>query len=818
LEIIATSGGSAPFQENVSLRIAVSGQSTFTRYVPSAVGEPPIEENSFILTGVELEQIWQAIQDNDFFNINGEHSNPDIEDRTFAHLIVRANGNTHEVTTQNIAVPAFDNIMAVINGVTPPGNELKYDVSGPAAFEPRDVCDIAGITATSAVTRGITKGDFLSVLRRGQYSGRESLSGASLESSTTETHAGTTVGYRISLQEAVSRGIVTLEGKGGFYGDQISIAVDNSAKETSNKLAVTLYLEFWGPTANTANVQKIKDAVEGVWSGKATSDGKAVTVSVETRLDTTATSPPGTAGYHQIKLEATVISNVVGRGSSFDVNRGVGSGTWATSGVQLDKTYAHEAGHLLGLGDRYQDYRKQSDGSWRRRSDGQTFTSGELANEIAPKYPGKTVAEIRTWLERQGTTRVTPPDDPNDLMSSLDGQVRQSDIDAIGSQAGLVVEVRPGDIVVNKDGNEQNFAITRTVDMFVPAGESKTLPGLHVACLDAHEGVPSIGGRFDLAPSLDTWVGSDAAPLLLNLVRYVDRQELFCPFDFTTQLAVWRISDNEFIGLPDVENLLQNAGINVGNQVLDFPRLSDPNENDPDTGFVVPPEVSVGPGHYLGYPVTPKDPVLRFNPPIGLRDQFHTEQVAQVKAEKLFIPASKNGGPIFDAAIHLKRYKLLGKQPVLVKNLEVNNQFGQIVITKLKADSLLVPTAKSLTGPPPPPDPATLNVDHYKCYKVIQSTQNPPTRGLKPHVNDQFLDTDVKILKPTRLCNPVDKEHPPGTFSGIKNPTAHLMCYQLKPVTLANKVAVDLNNQFRPEHKTVVKANELCVPSTKIVH
>ena len=66
-----------------------------------------------------------------------------------------------------------------------------------------------------------------------------------------------------------------------------------------------------------------------------------------------------------------------------------------------------------------------------------------------------------------------------------------SAIDKIASKAGLLIDVRPGDILINKNKGNQNITITRSERFFVKRGESKTLAGLYGACIDAHDGIPS---------------------------------------------------------------------------------------------------------------------------------------------------------------------------------------------------------------------------------------------------------------------------------------------------------------------------------------
>ena len=112
---------------------------------------------------------------------------------------------------------------------------------------------------------------------------------------------------------------------------------------------------------------------------------------------------------------------------------------------------------------------------WVRESDGEAFTTEELAELIDDVRPDLTEEQILSKLN-DGRVRATPPRSghEDDLMAILknDPHVWQSDLDFIASQAGLVVEIRPGDVLLSNDPGEQNLVITRTEDLFVPAGET----------------------------------------------------------------------------------------------------------------------------------------------------------------------------------------------------------------------------------------------------------------------------------------------------------------------------------------------------------
>jgi cysteine-rich repeat protein len=225
--------------------------------------------------------------------------------------------------------------------------------------------------------------------------------------------------------------------------------------------------------------------------------------------------------------------------------------------------------------------------------------------------------------------------------------------------------------------------------------------------------------------------------------------------------------------------------------------------------------------HFLFYKVktTPKTPKFVPPPPVHLVDQFENKTHNVKKPLALGNPANKNGEDPGAVTYphHLKAYlikEVPGTPPHAKRsNIRVDNQFGTIFVDTIKAERLLVPTAKShISQPPPPVDPP---VDHFKCYKVKVTPGTPKFQARQASVVDQFNQPKTfDVKKPTRLCNPVDKndEH-------IQQPDAHLMCYQVTPAAGQSKhnpvLGLFVNNQFGPERLDTIKEEELCLPSLK---
>jgi len=199
---------------------------------------------------------------------------------------------------------------------------------------------------------------------------------------------------------------------------------------------------------------------------------------------------------------------------------------------------------------------------------------------------------------------------------------------------------------------------------------------------------------------------------------------------------------------------------------------------------------------------------------IGVADVFGTATVdltASRRVKRLCNPVlatTEERGPAPLTPDHLVGYVIRNRTPRFTPftNQTVVDQFGTVVVTVVRPVLLLVPSAKSLTGPPAPLTPA---IDHFQCYSV---------RGAHGRVNgvqvlDQFGSMTVDLKKPSRLCVAVDKRN-----EGVIDPNASLFCYAVRPsqgtaVFRGPTGSVFIDNQFGPDSLLVNHARELCVPA-----
>src|SRR5262249_3763886 len=114
---------------------------------------------------------------------------------------------------------------------------------------------------------------------------------------------------------------------------------------------------------------------------------------------------------------------------------------------------------------------------------------------------------------------------------------------------------------------------------------------------------------------------------------------------------------------------------------------------DPDCGAPL--------DHFQSYEIRPPQP---FSTTGGtLVDAFGTQTGIRTKATAGCAPADKNGEALGapNHAAHLTSYQLRGSAFTRVAGQQVTDQFGTLVLDLVKPARLLVPSSKSLAGPPP---------------------------------------------------------------------------------------------------------------------
>ena len=114
----------------------------------------------------------------------------------------------------------------------------------------------------------------------------------------------------------------------------------------NGSLTINIPINFSGDGATSSNIQSIKSDISSRWSGNYTING------VVTNVQVNVTTPKTNGVSNNIVLTNGPTSNKRCGGCSYV--RGGASGEWDTtsSGMQYGEA-AHEAGHLMGIGDKY---------------------------------------------------------------------------------------------------------------------------------------------------------------------------------------------------------------------------------------------------------------------------------------------------------------------------------------------------------------------------------------------------------------------------------------------------------------------------------
>ena len=202
----------------------------------------------------------------------------------------------------------------------------------------------------------------------------------------------------------------------------------------------------------------------------------------------------------------------------------------------------------------------------------------------------------------------------------------------------------------------------------------------------------------------------------------------------------------------------------------------------------------------------------KFNlPGVSLTDQFGARTASVTTGKRLCNPTDLNGGEpgALDDAEHLVGYSLVRTEPPFtpVRGLQVTNALGTFTVDVLKPTRLFVPSAKSLTGPPPPLASVD-QFDHFSCYRV----RAQPASSTVMTITDEFGTKTEKILNMEQLCVPVDKNG-----SGIPSPALQLTCFKTRYVGVSFRGPggpVFVDNQFGAATLQVSHGEELCLPSS----
>lgn len=262
-------------------------------------------------------------------------------------------------------------------------------------------------------------------------------------------------------------------------------------------------------------------------------------------------------------------------------------------------------------------------------------------------------------------------------------------------------------------------------------------------------------------------------------------------------------------------------------------------------GYIVGARATVPAGapadHFLAYKTKrPKGaPKLTVVPALRVVDRLEDRRYDVTDAGDLLVPAGVAGGAIADADTHLQAYVIKlskvcsdtgapcagakacnagakCKKPAVAKHLAQTflDPFGFRVVDLVKAERLLVPSAKSLSTIPPAPNPASHAVDHYTCWKAkLARNASGPPKGTTLTLADQLTPSKRFVVgKLTHVCAPADVNQ-----SGVENETGHLLCYAVKGAKgepkHAKRTGIGVNDELGPLTRDTTGERAVCVPA-----
>jgi hypothetical protein len=376
---------------------------------------------------------------------------------------------------------------------------------------------------------------------------------------------------------------VQLTPKGYFFGD--SIAVDGTWKPVVAPVTVTVNIEF-SEAANdpTDYASYVKGILDKAYAGL-TVDGQPVNFVFNT-ADRAAGAPPLPC-YHQIYIARD--PNL--RSWTSGLGPGVEDGIWSRYGGSTIPV--HEVGHLLGLDDQYNDY-------FHINSTGANVQMPENGLE------GDALrAALPPGISPSDGVLISKPfkGSEHDVMGADRGKVSQTDVNQIAASADEVVTDVPGDVLLNKNLDDQNMVVGAPFSLRIPKGGTAHVDGMIAYCIDLSRHVPGTSGSagFDpLGPAGS--LGTPAMTALQAVVGVIASQE-GPPADYVSggnnvpgaNEAIWRITDDAdpaFDGDPttaaQADAILQAAGVDpsVADLTYNAPHFTDPNAASTQTRAV----------------------------------------------------------------------------------------------------------------------------------------------------------------------------------------------------------------------------------------
>lgn len=401
----------------------------------------------------------------------------------------------------------------------------------------------------------------------------------------------------LTLEQAARAGAVRLQAKGGSEGDAVSLELEG--KRTRAPIVIMVRVEITVPARLSAESRAVAAKLVPEMAQAAEGDLNRMPTKTKSgdplrfKLDFAYRDPeaPPRSNYHQISLvdkrfdhpddpEFRSGLDAVAVPNSSEPR----TGEWEVGDMKPAGAVAHETLHLIGLADRYADvyvYRGQRYPLPRSGMD-----AGALKRYLRshhPPLPPPPAGRVGS-VNAPGTSRCDMMGTGTKLACR---RLSQRDTDWLESQAGLLVVAEPGQTLLDKSPEHQNFGIGFRTIVFAAPGSTTVANGVSVYCLD-HDRLFPIDQVFDVGPPAASTPGYEGVAKLLAL--NAGRQPDLSTAVPGMQAAIWNLTDAAPLASSGSEDearsLMSEAGVGEDAVPGGLAAIANPNAGNPDSGSV----------------------------------------------------------------------------------------------------------------------------------------------------------------------------------------------------------------------------------------
>jgi hypothetical protein len=482
---------------------------------------------------------------------------------------------------------------------------------------------------------------------------------------------------QVSLADAAQAGLVDkLKSKRGVAGgDAVEVGADWG--DMKAPVDITIHAEFQnrldGPLANVDMAEHVQQLLQDAMPDMSI-DGQPVRFHYDFVNRALGADPRPC--YHEIAIRDDRDANGnPERSVNYEVSppdMGQMHGSWQFTG--LAGAVTHELMHLVGFRDDYTDYFHFTDGS--EREDIPLPARDLEGDDLQAALPAGVDASDGVVIQKPD-----PGSEHGDLLAETGPELRPGDLANLTDGADLNIHADPGVVLVNKNGQDQNFVVGAPFDLRVPKDGSAEADGIVAYCIDLlnHETPGPGADTFDVLPKAGQ-LGGEAMDALQRVVDVVAAREPGALEETPgANAAIWRVTDNLSIepdGDPAALAILAAAGV---------PPSADPSTGAPyDAPHFLDPAAAISQPVALTSPQAtaplPPPPPVKPSPQFVLRGSKLVRLTASPR--RLRLGRSRRGAFVI---AHLA----LGGEPDQV-SLALTRRRGQRIVTVARAPARLV--------------------------------------------------------------------------------------------------------------------------------